>query len=176
MNDKLKEVIIYTDGSCIGNPGPGGYGIIFLHGSHRKELSGGFRLTTNNRMEIMAAIIGLQTLKFKCSVILYSDSRYLVDSITKGWVQRWKANNWKRNKKERAINTDLWNKILDLCNQHEVEFRWVRGHSGNIENERCDQLAVEAANQDNLPPDTCYENKDEIINLPLLIYSDQNTD
>ena len=148
---------MYTDRACVGNPGPGGYGVVLLWGNHRQELSGGFRLTTNNRMEIMAAIVGLEALKFRCSVVLYSDSKYLVDAITQGWAKRWQANNWKRNKKEKAINPDLWEKILALCNHHEVVFKWVRGHSGNIENERCDQLAVAAANQDNLRVDTNYE-------------------
>ncbi len=157
MSEGLKEVIIYTDGACIGNPGPGGYGVVLLYGRHRKELSGGFRLTTNNRMEIMAAIIGLRSLKVRCSVTVYSDSQYLVDAIEKGWAVKWQANNWQRNKKEKAVNADLWAQLLDLCNQHEVNFKWVRGHSGDTENERCDYLAVQAAKQDSLPPDTGYE-------------------
>lgn len=157
-NKNLKEVSIYTDGACIGNPGPGGYGVVLLYGNHRKELSGGFRLTTNNRMEMMAAIVGLRSLKTSCAVTLYSDSQYLVEAIEKGWALRWQANNWWRNKKEKAANADLWQQLLDLCSQHQVTFKWVKGHAGNPENERCDQLAVQAASQEGLPPDTGYEN------------------
>ena len=122
----------------------------------RKELAGGFRQTTNNRMELTAAIIGLEALRGPRNVTLYSDSRYLVDAISKGWAKRWKANGWKRNKREPAVNPDLWEKLLKLIDQHVVEFRWVRGHSGNLENERCDKLATEAARQRNLPVDPGY--------------------
>lgn len=156
MND-LKQVVIYTDGACLGNPGPGGYGVVMLYGANRKELSGGFRLTTNNRMELMAAIVALRALKTKCVVKLHSDSQYVVQAIQQGWAARWQAQNWMRNKKEKAINPDLWAQLLELCRQHEVEFIWVRGHAGNRENERCDQLAVAAAQQANLPADEGYE-------------------
>ncbi|NHC34853.1 ribonuclease HI [Scytonema millei VB511283] len=159
MGNELKHVAIYTDGACIGNPGSGGYGIVMLYDKYRKEISGGFRLTTNNRMEIMAAIIGIRTLKQKCTVTLYSDSQYLVDAIMKGWAKQWQVNNWRRNKKQIAINFDLWEQLLELCTQHEVEFTWVRGHAGNPENERCDRLAVMAAQQKDLPADTGYEHK-----------------
>ncbi|MEB3311447.1 MAG: ribonuclease HI [Snowella sp.] len=152
----LQPVIIYTDGACLGNPGPGGYGTILLYNDHRRELSEGFRLTTNNRMEMMAAIAGLEALKNPCSVTLYSDSQYLVDAMTKGWAKRWQANNWKRNAKEKAKNPDLWERLLDLCKQHEVKFVWVRGHAGNTENENCDRLAVAAAKQRNLKLDEGY--------------------
>ena len=152
-----KQVTIHTDGSCIGNPGPGGYGAVLKYGEHRRELSRGYRLTTNNRMELMGPIESIASLKQRCSVILYSDSKYVVDSISQGWAKRWQANSWKRNKKDRAINPDLWARLLELCSEHDVEFRWVRGHSGNFENERCDQLAVEAANQKNLFVDENYE-------------------
>ena len=152
-----KHVDIYTDGACLGNPGPGGYGAILLDGGHRKELSGGFRLTTNNRMEIMAVIKGLEALEERCSVSLYSDSQYVVNAISKGWAKRWKANGWKRNSKgEKALNPDLWDKMLDLCGKHEVTFKWVRGHSGNKENERCDSLAVGGAKMKGLPADSGY--------------------
>jgi ribonuclease HI len=157
----MKEVTIYTDGACIGNPGPGGYGVVLIYGDTRKELSGGFRLTTNNRMEIFAAIVGLESLKSRCSVRLYSDSQYLVNAMMQGWAERWQANGWKRNKKERAINPDLWERMLDLCAMHDVEFIWVKGHAGIRENERCDRLSWQAANQKNLPPDTGYEQKEE---------------
>ena len=126
-------------------------------GEQRKELSGGYRLTTNNRMELMGPIKALQTLKQSYVVILYSDSRYVVDAIEKGWVERWRAKGWMRNKKDRAVNPDLWERLLDLCSEHEVEFRWVRGHAGNRYNERCDRLATQAARQKNLPIDEGYE-------------------
>jgi ribonuclease HI len=152
----LKDVTIYTDGACTGNPGPGGYGIVLLFGDHRKELSGGYKRTTNNRMEMMAVIVGLQSLKEPCAVTLYSDSKYVVDAIQKGWAVRWRAKGWMRNKKDKALNPDLWQRLLDLCDQHQVEFRWVRGHAGDPENERCDRLAVMAAKQPDLPTDEGY--------------------
>ena len=155
MSD-TNRVTIYTDGGCIGNPGPGGYGVVLLFNDHRKELSGGFRLTTNNRMELMAAIVALESLKRRCQVKLYSDSKYVVDAMSLGWAERWRENNWKRNKKERAINPDLWERLLDLCEKHDVEFAWVKAHAGNRENERCDQLAKQAAYKSGLPEDENY--------------------
>jgi ribonuclease HI len=152
-----KEVTIYTDGGCINNPGPGGYGVVLLYGSRRKELSGGFRLTTNNRMEIMAAIAGLSALKEPCRITLHSDSQYLVNAIENGWAVRWRENGWKRNKKENAVNPDLWEQLLELCEKHRVKFEWVRGHAGNAENERCDELAQAAARAPGQPPDLEYE-------------------
>jgi ribonuclease HI len=157
MSEPVKEVIIYTDGACLGNPGAGGYGVVLLYAQHRKELSGGYCLTTNNRMEMMAAIEGLMALKMKCAVTLYTDSQYLVNAMTKGWAQKWQKNGWKRNSKEQAKNPDLWEQLLDLCKKHEVKFVWVRGHAGNKENEYCDRLAVGAAQQTNLPPDRGYQ-------------------
>ena len=151
-----EQVTIYTDGACLGNPGPGGYGAVLLYGSQRKELSGGFKLTTNNRMEITAALVALEALREPCRVILYSDSQYLVNAMSKGWAQRWQANGWKRNKREDAVNPDLWERMLELCQRHTVEFRWVRGHSGTKENERCDRLAVAAARDSGLPDDPGY--------------------
>ncbi len=155
----IKEVIIYTDGACLGNPGPGGYGTVLLCEQKRQELSGGFRLTTNNRMEMMAAIVGLAKLKAKSSVTLYTDSQYLVNAITQGWAKKWQKNNWQRNSKEKAKNPDLWEDILNLCTQHEVNFQWVKGHAGNRENEYCDRLAVRAAQKADLSPDLGYENQ-----------------
>jgi ribonuclease HI len=149
-------VVIYTDGACIGNPGPGGYGAVLLYGERRREISGGFRLTTNNRMEIMAVVAALETLTKPCQVEVHSDSQYVVNAMSKGWAARWKANGWRRNKREMAINPDLWERLLGLCQTQEVEFRWLRGHSGHPENERCDRLAVAAARQANLPSDTGY--------------------
>ena len=155
-------IVIHTDGACLGNPGPGGFGVVLILDSHRKEMSGGFRKTTNNRMEVLAAITGLGTLREQYDVTLYSDSKYLVDAMEKGWAQRWKANGWRRNKKEFALNTDLWEELLNLCDRHIVKFKWVKGHSGNIENERCDRLAVQAASGRQLAPDRGYERLSKI--------------
>ena len=152
-----KQVTIYTDGACLGNPGPGGYGVVLLYGDHRKEISGGFRLTTNNRMEILAAIIGLEALRAKCRVTLYSDSQYLVNAMQMDWAARWRANNWMRNKREKALNPDLWERLLSCTESLDVEFRWLRGHAGDPENERCDQLAMAAAKGENLAIDFGYE-------------------
>ncbi len=150
------NVTIHTDGACLGNPGPGGYGIILDYQGRRKELPGGYALTTNNRMELLAAIIGLEALNRPCDVTLHSDSRYLVDAIEKGWAVRWRRNGWMRNKREAAVNPDLWERLLNLLEQRNGEFRWVRGHSGEPNNERCDALASAAARGDNLPADPGY--------------------
>jgi ribonuclease HI len=150
------HVTIYTDGACIGNPGPGGYGVILLYEGQRRELSGGYGRTTNNRMEIMAAIVGLEALRKKCRVTLYSDSEYLVKAMSRGWARRWRANGWKRNKRDKASNADLWGRLLQLCEHHEVQFRWIKGHSESSENIRCDELAIQAAQQPGLPVDEGY--------------------
>jgi ribonuclease HI len=155
------HVEIYTDGGCEPNPGPGGYGVVLLHPKQRSEANGGFRLTTNNRMEIFAAIKGLELLKQPCKVTLYSDSQYLVDAIMEGWAVAWKKKSWWRTNKERVVNFDLWVRLLPLCEAHQVEFRWVKGHAGILENERCDQLSMAALRQPNLPADEGYENKTE---------------
>jgi ribonuclease HI len=155
-SSRSTQVTIYTDGGAIGNPGPGGYGIVLLYGKHRKELHGGFRFTTNNRMELTAAIVALQTLKWPCTVTLYTDSRYLVDGIEKGWVRKWQANMWKR-KNDPVPNADLWQQLLPLLDTHAVTLKWVRGHAGNPNNERCDMLVQEAVRQPHLPADTVYE-------------------
>jgi ribonuclease HI len=144
---------------CSRNPGPGGYGVVMLEGGKRRELSGGFALTTNNRMELTACITGLEALKRSSSVIVYSDSSYVVNGIEKGWARRWKENDWMRNKNEIAENSDLWSRLLDLCEKHTVRFSWVRGHDGNPENERCDELAVEQTHRRGLPPDHGYGKK-----------------
>jgi ribonuclease HI len=141
----MKEVEIYTDGACSGNPGPGGYGVILKSGNHTRELSAGYRNTTNNRMELRAVIAGLNALKEKCRVKIFSDSKYIVDAVRNGWAKRWRANNWYRNKKDKALNPDLWDELLNLIGKHQVEFFWIRGHAGHPENERCDELAVSAA-------------------------------
>ncbi|MCL2284895.1 MAG: ribonuclease HI [Firmicutes bacterium] len=137
----MKEVVIYTDGACVGNPGPGGYGAIIIFNQHRKELSGGEVQTTNNRMEMMGAIAALEALKEPCKIRLYSDSRYVVDGIDKGWAKRWQANGWRRNKRNPALNVDLWQRLLAVLEKHDATFLWVKGHAGNPENERCDTLA-----------------------------------
>lgn len=156
--DNLKTVKIYTDGACTGNPGRGGYGVILQYGMKSKQMSGGFRLTTNNRMELMAAIVGLKELRYKCSVTIYSDSQYVVQGISKGWAKKWRDNNWQRDKKHKAVNVDLWEELLDLCAGHEVTFCWVKGHVGHEENECCDGLATKAAQSDTLALDIVYEN------------------
>jgi ribonuclease HI len=157
MTGETKAVILYTDGGALGNPGPGGFGAVLIYRGHRRELSGGFRLTTNNRMEIMAAIAGLRALRGRCIVTVYTDSQYLANAMTRGWAKRWRASGWKRNKTDRALNPDLWQQLLDLCDRHAVTFSWVRGHAGTVENERCDQLSRQAALEPDLPPDSGYE-------------------
>jgi ribonuclease HI len=151
------RVIVYTDGGALGNPGPGGYGAVVTLGGSTREFSGGFRLTTNNRMELTACIVGLSALEAPSSVTLYSDSKYVVDGITKGWAKRWRANNWMRTKTDKAGNPDLWARLLSLCEKHDVEFRWVKGHAGNPGNERCDQLVRMESAKSDLPPDRVFE-------------------
>ncbi len=154
----MSQVILYTDGAAKGNPGPGGYGVVLLSGAHRKELSGGFAVTTNNRMELLAVIVGLEALKKdNCSVTIYSDSKYVVDSVEKKWVFGWEKIGFKNKK-----NVDLWKRFLNIYPKHKIKFIWIKGHANIKENERCDQLAVEAASHKNLPIDIGYvENKEE---------------
>ena len=151
----MKEVSLYTDGACRGNPGRGGWGAILVFGKYEKEMSGGEPLTTNNRMELLAAISGLEALKEPCSVTLYSDSKYLVDAFLLGWVENWRAHSWKRGKDE-LKNPDLWQKLYSLTEIHKVNFVWVKGHNGHDYNERCDKLATEFADsfpeEDTNPP------------------------
>ena len=137
-----KQVTLYTDGACSGNPGPGGWGAILVYKDVEREFSGGEAMTTNNRMELTAVIEGLSKLKEPCTVTVYSDSKYLIDAITQGWVLRWKQNGWMRNKKDRALNPDLWETLLGLLSTHECSFVWVKGHAENAYNNRCDELAV----------------------------------
>jgi len=157
----LISVDVYTDGACKGNPGPGGYGVILRCGEHGKELHGGRRRTTNNRMELLACVEALRALKSACDVTIHSDSKYIVNAFSKGWAERWRRNGWKRNKHDKAENADLWAEFLTLSDQHRVRFEWVRGHSGHPENERCDQLATTAAALHDLPPDLAYEEQVE---------------
>ena len=138
----MKKVDIYTDGACRGNPGKGGWGAVLVYNGREKELSGGERETTNNRMELTAAIKSLACLKEACEVTLYSDSKYLIDAITKGWVYSWKSKGWKKADKSPALNVDLWEELLALLDRHDVTFVWVKGHDGHEYNERCDTLAT----------------------------------
>ncbi len=138
----MKSVTVYTDGACSGNPGPGGWAAVLMYGEHKRELSGGAASTTNNRMEMTAIISALSALKEPCTVELYSDSRYVLDALEKGWAVRWRRNGWKRNKSEAALNPDLWETLLNLTERHDVHCHWVRGHADNPYNNRCDALAV----------------------------------
>ncbi|MCL2004112.1 MAG: ribonuclease HI [Oscillospiraceae bacterium] len=144
----MKTVTLYTDGACSGNPGPGGWGCILRYGDKEKELSGGEAATTNNRMELTAVIQGLEALKAPCIVELYSDSKYVTDALEKGWARKWREQGWMRNKKETALNPDLWEHLLDLCEKHTVRPHWVKGHADNDYNNRCDALAVAATGGD----------------------------
>ena len=140
----MKQVLLYTDGACSGNPGPGGWGAILRYGGHEKELCGGDALTTNNRMELTGVIEGLSALKEPCAVALYSDSTYVVDSVGKGWVYSWRAKNWQKSGGP-VPNADLWQRLLPLLAKHKVNLHWIRGHTGHPENERCDKMAVACA-------------------------------
>ena len=159
VDSACKTVVIYTDGACPKNPGRGGYACVLLYKEHRKEFSGGYRRTTNNRMEMMSAIVALRALKQRCSVLVYSDSKYLVNGVMKGWAKRWQTNNWMRNELEPAVNPDLWAELLSLCARHDVNFKWIPGHRGYKENERCDRLAGKAARSKDLDVDHAYEQK-----------------
>ena len=141
----MKTVTLYTDGACSGNPGPGGWGAILEFGGVEKELSGGEAVTTNNRMELTAVIAGLSALKEPCIVELYSDSKYVIDGLSKGWAVSWRKNGWKKADKKPALNIDLWEKLLALLDEHKVNFNWIKGHAGHDENERCDKMAVECS-------------------------------
>ncbi len=138
----MKEVTIYTDGACSGNPGPGGWGAILKYGGVQKELSGGEAMTTNNRMELTGAITALEALKEPCAVDIYSDSKYVIDGLDKGWAKGWKARGWIKADKKPALNPDLWDRLLKLYDYHKVTLHWVKGHADNAYNNRCDELAV----------------------------------
>ena len=152
----MKQVEIYTDGACSGNPGKGGYGAVLKYGDYRKELSEGFLLTTNNRMELLGAITALKALKEPCHVTLFSDSQYVINALSLGWAKSWRENGWRKSNKEKALNPDLWEILINETDKHEMEYVWVKGHAGNPENERCDELAVAAANGENLKEDKGY--------------------
>ena len=150
------KIIIYTDGAARGNPGPGGYGVVLISGKHRKELSEGYRHTTNNRMELLAVIKGLEELKFDNSnVVVYSDSKYVVDAVEKGWLLSWEKKSFKKKK-----NPDLWKRFLTVYRKHNIKLKWIKGHANIPENEQCDFLAVEASKKNNLLIDEEYENND----------------
>ncbi|MFO7940402.1 MAG: ribonuclease HI [Bacteroidales bacterium] len=147
------QITIYTDGAASGNPGPGGYGAVLMSGKHRKELSQGYRKTTNNRMELLAVIVALEALKIRnCTVNVYTDSKYVADAVEKGWLFNWEKKNFKDKK-----NPDLWKRFLQVYRNHNIRFHWVKGHANIPENERCDRLAVAASQEPDLPPDTGYE-------------------
>jgi ribonuclease HI len=159
----MKQVNVHTDGSALGNPGKGGYGAILEYRGHVRELSQGFTLTTNNRMELMAAIAALEALKEPCAVALFSDSQYVIKAMSQGWLQSWKRNGWTRGpKKEILLNADLWRRLDQATHAHRIEWNWLRGHAGHELNERCDVLARTAANSSSLETDFGYEAPPEL--------------
>jgi ribonuclease HI len=156
LEDKKPHITIYTDGAARGNPGPGGYGVVMMSGKHRKEISAGFKLTTNNRMELLAVIVGLESLKIENSFVeIFTDSKYVSDAVSLGWVFQWEKKSFKNKK-----NPDLWRRFLKVYPKHKVKFHWIKGHSNIKENERCDFLAVEAAKKHDLPDDEGYLNEE----------------
>jgi ribonuclease HI len=159
MEEQQQMVTIYTDGACSGNPGPGGYAAVLLYGDKRLELSQGYRKTTNNRMELLAVITALERLSRPCRVNLYSDSEYVVNAITKGWLESWQRKGWRKADKKPVLNVDLWQRLLPQIQKHSIEFKWVRGHNNNVENERCDILAVAAYQSRELLVDNEFEKK-----------------
>ena len=152
----MKRVELYADGACSGNPGKGGYGVVLRYNGRERTFSKGFRLTTNNRMELLGAIAGLEALKEPCEVELCSDSKYLVDAVTKGWVYGWQKKGWKKSDGKPALNVDLWQRLLELMRVHKVNLIWIKGHAGHPDNERCDKLAVEAYSGEELYEDENY--------------------
>ncbi len=166
--DEIPEIELYSDGGAEPNPGKGGFGVIMSYKGSKKEFSQGYMLTTNNRMELMGVIYGLEKLKTKSIVNVFSDSRYVVDGITLGWAEKWKTQNWYRTKTEKALNYDLWERLLILIsNQEKVKFNWIKGHFGHPENERCDELASEALNGENLLEDIGYDPIPETTNAKI---------
>jgi ribonuclease HI len=162
------KAVLFTDGGALTNPGPGGYGVVIRYAGRRRELSGGFRLTTNNRMELLACIEGLSALPGSLDAVLFSDSSYVVNGVNRGWAKRWQSHNWWRTRTEKAENIDLWERLLALCTARPVDFRWVKGHAGDPDNERCDQLAARAAGRKDLPPDEPFERgQTQLTSLPL---------
>jgi ribonuclease HI len=160
MSD-LTKVTMWTDGACVGNPGPGGYAAVLRCGEHRREVSGGVRRTTNNRMELLAVIAGLRALKYRCAVTVHSDARYVVDGVMTGSARRWQAQGWVQGGRL-VPNADLWQQLLEECARHEVLLCWVKGHAGEVDNERCDRLSERAARAADLPADVGYESRDTL--------------
>ena len=167
MPNQAPEITIYTDGSSRGNPGPGGFGTLLICGAKRKEVSAGYLRTTNNRMELLAAIAGLEVLRRPSVVTLHSDSKYLIDAINKGWLQGWKRRGWIKSDRQPVKNVDLWQRLDAAAATHEVTWKWVRGHAGNPNNERCDVLATSAADSNNLRPDRGFEQQEAPPGLDL---------
>lgn len=161
IDNTLKTVELFSDGACSGNPGRGGYGTILKYGEKRKEMSEGFRLTTNNRMEILGVLRGFEALKEPCNVIVTSDSKYVLDALSKGWVYGWKKKGWIKSDKKPALNVDLWELLLKEIAKHNVTYNWVKGHAGHPENERCDELAVSAYSKSDLKIDEKYERENK---------------
>ena len=153
----MKRVVIHTDGACRGNPGPGGYGVVMVCGRHRLELSKGYARTTNNRMELLATIVALETLREACEIELLSDSRYVIDAMTKNWIKGWKAKGWRTASNQPVKNQDLWTRLAEASSAHKITWKWLRGHAGHRENERCDVLAVAAATKRDLLEDVGYD-------------------
>ena len=158
----MKRVSIYTDGSCLGNPGPGGWAaLLTLEGTaHSKEIAGGYRLTTNNRMEIMAVVAALAALRESCEVALFTDSQYVANAVEKGWLASWRKNGWVKADRKPVRNADLWQALLPELDRHKVQLRWIQGHAGHPENERCDFLARDFASRADLPPDPGFRAED----------------
>jgi ribonuclease HI len=156
-NRRRKNVVVYTDGACSPNPGPGGCSAVLLYEKHRKEIAEGYRLTTNNRMELMAVVRALESLNQKCSVQIFTDSRYVRDAFERGWIKKWKSNGWKTRLREDVLNTDLWTRLCELCQVHDCVFHWIKGHDLTKENIRCDELAVAAGKKPRLAVDHGYE-------------------
>lgn len=161
----MKKVLIYTDGSSRGNPGPGGYGALLLSGDLKKELSGGYVETTNNRMELLAVIMALESLKVPCLVEVVSDSRYVINAMNNGWIHGWQQRGWTKADKKPLKNIDLWKRVYDVLSVHDIEWRWVKGHTGNVHNERCDELATSAALGKSLAVDEGYIVDDQDLDL-----------
>lgn len=172
-DDSLKRIAIYTDGAAEPNPGPAGYGVVLKYKSNRKELSEGFQISTNNRMELLAIIVGLEALAERCCVTLYSDSKYVVDAVNNGSLFKWRDKNWWRTRTARVKNIDLWQRFLEVYEKHKVTLRWIKGHAGNPENERCDKLAVAAAQKKQRQVDSGYVNAEK--DVPLVTSRDEHS-
>jgi len=159
----MKKITLYSDGSSRGNPGPGGYGVVLEYGKHTRELSQGFRTTTNNRMELLGVIAALETLKEECEVTVVSDSKYVIDAVKQGWLAGWKNNGWSRGKNQTLKNKDLWQRMDVIIPRHKITWQWVKGHAGHPQNERCDELATIAADSNELDIDQNFEDEQRLL-------------